>query len=310
MSDDIGITNVKLITDGSNWGTYRDRMVWYFDSCHWSEHLASATIPQAYIDAGDINGQTPQQRWAAEEASAMNMIASSVPDDVFNRIKSQTSTHAVWNAVTAFYRSRLQMKIYNLEKVLRVAKLEDDEDPRAHLTKLSDFRDRLASMGKTIDDDEFAYILLASLPSSYATIVTTIVLVADITKAAVNPDWVIRLVANEYDQRVSRGKSMNGACEAKRNVECYNCHKVGHYTSDCWAKGGVKEGQRPPRRIDYPNNDNRNNRGHNENSNNNRNGRGNTNDRRNNNFNNHNSNTTSADIKPWTARGPLDDDSW
>jgi Integrase core domain/GAG-pre-integrase domain len=27
--------------------------------------------------------------------------------------------------------------------------------------------------------------------------------------------------------------------------ECYNCHKKGHLTKDCWAKGGGKEGQGP-----------------------------------------------------------------
>ena len=28
-------------------------------------------------------------------------------------------------------------------------------------------------------------------------------------------------------------------------TECYNCHKKGHMASDCWAKGGRKEGQGP-----------------------------------------------------------------
>jgi len=31
----------------------------------------------------------------------------------------------------------------------------------------------------------------------------------------------------------------------KHKVECYNCHKTGHYKSECWAKGGGKEGQGP-----------------------------------------------------------------
>jgi len=36
-----------------------------------------------------------------------------------------------------------------------------------------------------------------------------------------------------------------GKAKDKRNVECYNFHKAGHYKCDCWAKGGGKEGQSP-----------------------------------------------------------------
>jgi hypothetical protein len=31
----------------------------------------------------------------------------------------------------------------------------------------------------------------------------------------------------------------------KKKVECYNCRKIRHYKSECWAKGGGKEGQGP-----------------------------------------------------------------
>src|SRR5882724_5567290 len=36
-----------------------------------------------------------------------------------------------------------------------------------------------------------------------------------------------------------------GKAKDKKNVECYNCHKTGHYKHNCWAKGGGKEGQSP-----------------------------------------------------------------
>ena len=34
----------------------------------------------------------------------------------------------------------------------------------------------------------------------------------------------------------------------KKSVECFNCHKQGYVKTDCWAKGGGKEGQGPRRK--------------------------------------------------------------
>src|SRR6201996_2297464 len=85
------------------------------------------------------------------------------------------------------------------------------------------------------------------------------------------------------------------------NTECYNCHKKGHYKLDCWAKGGGKEGQHPPRRN---NNDNS------------------TANHRNRNCNNHGSNSNSCsnrhedanmanapDIKAWATIEEIGGDS-
>jgi hypothetical protein len=275
MSDDLRSSVTKLASDGSNWANYRDRMVWNINSRRWAEHLAGATLPQTYFAAGDINGQTPQQRWDSEEAAVMNMIAASVPDHVFNRIKSKTNTHEVWTAVKAIYQTRSKMITVDLGKKLQSAKMGDDDDARAHLTQLLDLREQLASMGKNYDSDEFASILLGSLPTSYEPTISAINAAADSTNNAVTPDQVIRLVSDEYDRRVIRLGKKNGPDEAfaangqkqrdKKAVECFNCHKMGHYKSDCWAKGGGKEGQRPARRTDNDhstnNRGNRNNRG-------------------------------------------------
>ena len=40
------------------------------------------------------------------------------------------------------------------------------------------------------------------------------------------------------------GKIQGSHGKKKTDVECYNCHKVGHMSNECWAKGGC-EGQGP-----------------------------------------------------------------
>ena len=42
------------------------------------------------------------------------------------------------------------------------------------------------------------------------------------------------------------GKEKKGGLSSKKkNIECHNCHKKGHYKSECWALGRGKEGQGP-----------------------------------------------------------------
>ena len=256
MSDE-KITLPKLAADGSNWTSYRDRLIWGFNMRRWSAHLTSMGTPAAYTLDGDINGVSADDRWANEEAIAMDMIAASVPDPVFNRIKANTTTMEFWNAIKDIYQSRSKMITVVLGKKLQNTKLEEDEDARAHFTKLSDLREQLASMGKNYDDDEYASILLGSLPSSYEPTISAINAAAYLSNTTVTPNGVIRLVTRQYDRRVIRkdktksgpeeALAVNGQRKDRRNVECHNCHRKGHYKSECWAKGGDKEGHYPPK---------------------------------------------------------------
>ena len=67
-----------------------------------------------------------------------------------------------------------------------------------------------------------------------------------------------QLVIDEYEHRKVKAKRDASKDEAltaaptkksgkwdKRNVECFNCHKKGHYKSECWAKGGGDKGNGP-----------------------------------------------------------------
>ncbi|EDR10241.1 uncharacterized protein LACBIDRAFT_316933 [Laccaria bicolor S238N-H82] len=46
-----------------------------------------------------------------------------------------------------------------------------------------------------------------------------------------------------HQQKGGRNTSSQG--KKKTDVECYNCHKTGHISNECWAKGGGHEGQGP-----------------------------------------------------------------
>jgi hypothetical protein len=130
MSDESKFVLPKLSADGSNWVTYRDRLLWAFTQRHWSDHLTSTGTPAAYTTAGPINGVDPDTRWANEEGTTMTLIAASVPDHVFNRIKTKTNTMEVWNAIKAIYQTRSKMITVDLGKQLSSTRLDDVRSKR------------------------------------------------------------------------------------------------------------------------------------------------------------------------------------
>jgi hypothetical protein len=106
MSDELKINITKLATDGSNWVTYRDRMLWAVDSRGLTEHLTNATITTTYTTAGNIGTQTPQMRWASDQANLKQLIAVSVPDTVFTTIKTGATAKDVWDELKKLYEGR------------------------------------------------------------------------------------------------------------------------------------------------------------------------------------------------------------
>ena len=160
-----------------------------------------------------------------------------------------------WAAMKAILQSRSRMITMDLGSKLQKVKLEEAGDAHAHFRGLTNLREELASMGKTLDDAGFTLILLNSLPASYKAIISVINATANCTGNPVTPEQVMGLVTNEYDRRVIKtGKKSSEEAPAtksqrhnkhRRSIKCYKCQKKGHYKADCCTD---KKSRRPPRK--------------------------------------------------------------
>jgi hypothetical protein len=231
-----------LLADASNWVVYRKLLFLELESRSLQLHLTHAEAPKEY---SDLDGRA---RWAREEGMVKLIIASTVPDSTLYSIREWTCAKDVWETVTKIYQERSRPIVADLNRRLRNKRCREGENVHTHFRQLSDLREQLAELGKPIGDEEYTYLLIISLPSSYDPILTAIDVSAYLNESTVTPDNVINVVGGAYDRERSFKDEKDTANAKKKDIKCLNCKKRGHVKADCWAKGGGKEGQQPIRR--------------------------------------------------------------
>jgi gag-polypeptide of LTR copia-type len=251
----------KLADDGSNWITYRDRMQWVMKMRGLGDHLTSDSVTQAYHDAGEVAGLKPAQRWAKDQAKASWLMDATIPDTVFHKIKATVNVKEVWDQLKMEFEGKSRSTMVDLGRKFQTTRCGEDEDVRAHFAKLAYLREQLIALGRAVGDDEYAAVLMGSLPPSYDSPIDSLTSSCDVNDKDVTPKDVIRVATRDYDKRVLRNevKAQDEAFAAssndkdkkkgrKKDAECFNCKKKGHYKAECWAKGGGDEGGGPKKR--------------------------------------------------------------
>ena len=128
-----------------------------------------------------------------------------------------------------------------------------------HVSKLQKLQEELHLMGSLISDEDFAMILVSSLPESWDLYMSAY-LGSKTDRKSFTSYELISILLEEDRRRKERsgdprdvamhGKFANKSDGRKKlgdnsEKKCYNCHKKGHLLKDCWLKGGGKEGQGP-----------------------------------------------------------------
>ena len=82
----------------------------------WQEQLTSATVMQAYTNRG---GVAPNMRWEDDDEAVKAFIISSIPDEIFSRIKSGASAQAWWDSLKDICEGRSRSLLIDLGQKLQ-----------------------------------------------------------------------------------------------------------------------------------------------------------------------------------------------
>ena len=256
MNEPMKLEVVHLVGNGSNWVSYRDHLGVILRMWHWQEHLTSAAVTQAYRDWGNINGVALNMHWEDDDEAMKALVMSSIPDELFNWIKSGVNVKAWWDSLKSICEDRSCSMSIDLWQKLQCMCCGEDNNVCAHFVKLTNFREQLAAIGQSMPDEQYTDILIVSLPPCYEMHLCMITTNTNETSNPINPTHIVKFICDDYDKHMIGKEAVKKSedqafatqswkCKNKSDIECFNCKKKGHIKAECWAKGGGKEGQGP-----------------------------------------------------------------
>src|SRR5436853_964854 len=93
------------------------------------------------------------------------------------------------------------MVAINLRQKMQNVSCGASDDVRTHFDKLADMNEKLSSIGVTLEDHEYASILIGSLPPIYEPTISSILAAAKLGKTPLDPDTVVSLITDDFDRR-------------------------------------------------------------------------------------------------------------
>ena len=190
-SESTSLSVPKLHDDGSNWADYEPRLWKAMGSKGLWRHVEGTAIAlKPYIVADGIpvlsDGKTQATDEQIEtkevriidfekrEYSAQHILLSTTSICLGAKIKGFNTAEEMWKVIKADMTTKSMLYLLDAEDQLSSMKLNENEDPKAHLMELRlhfqtmiQHRDNLIQMGSTISDTRFNTIIMSSLPESY-----------------------------------------------------------------------------------------------------------------------------------------------
>jgi len=269
LKEDLLPTILALKADGSNWLTFKNRVEWAAEAKGLIEYL-EGTKPRPTNPSEDQEppwvpskaealavAKYPEKyaTWQKENGYVKQLIRSALPKTLFIKIRNETCASTIWDALANEFENCSCIVAIEMQQKLQDLCCAEKGDVCAHFDKMITTCEELASLGHSIDPDDFATMLISSVPT-YNSTISAMTTSAKIARLDLTPDVIMTTLIDNYDRRqtkcskklTSSGKDTAYSASLsnkKFSGNCHNCQKKGHKAEDCWEEGSGKAGQCP-----------------------------------------------------------------
>jgi hypothetical protein len=210
-----------------------------------SEHVSDkATTPTGAVEL---------VIWKKGEAKAKSLILDGIKDHVVSHLSGKAEAKDMWKALSDLYQNKNENRVMALCKQLRGTNMAKGEGVIPYLTRIIEIRDEFAAVGEKIEDPELVRIALDGFTKSWDVFVCGVgareklldwqrlwddFVQEEIRIGQAGPSSSTHTEEEEGLVLTGKEKGKKKRKGGKKNIDfskvkCFQCHKMGHFASQC-----------------------------------------------------------------------------
>ncbi|CAJ2635130.1 unnamed protein product [Trifolium pratense] len=196
-----------------------------------------------------------------KDLKVKNYLFQSIDRSIMETILVRTTSKDIWDAMKRKYQGSTKVKRAHLQALKRefeVLEMKENESVEQYFSRTLAIANRMSAQGQTLQEVEVVEKILRSMSSKFNYVVCSIEESNDVTAMSIDSLQSSLIVQEQRMKRqteitdeqalkisnpekgAGRGRGRNnggrGRGRGRQNkefVECFKCHKLGHYQSEC-----------------------------------------------------------------------------
>ncbi|KAI4487110.1 hypothetical protein M0802_012024 [Mischocyttarus mexicanus] len=244
MSESISARNVKLF-DGKNYSRWKGQMRALFIASEILDVVdGSREMPVA--DSNDIVATAAAKAWAHDNGKAMFLMISTMEDEQYETVQTSESARAIWDKWALFHEQRSVANQNMMLEEYHGYRMGASDSAIQHVSRVLNMAGRLRDIGAEMDGASIVSKIVAGLTPKYtmfrkawASVPAERQTIENLQERLVQEDRKLVAESEVSALAAAKYKNKNKNLESKKsrksrkNVECYQCHRRGHFKRDC-----------------------------------------------------------------------------